>query len=83
MQQKAPRYNVSDKFFPFFGRGKTTHNISKMKLKQIPMTEMPDLLNVVQGIQEKEQSGKGESSVTFRMDGDIYWIEGKSRHVIS
>lgn len=47
------------------------------------MTEMPDLLNVVQGIQEKEQSGKGESSVTFRMDGAIHWIEGKSRHVIS
>lgn len=55
MQQKAPRQKVSDKFFSFFGRGKTTHNISKMKLKQPPMTAMPDLLNVVQGIQEKEQ----------------------------
>lgn len=44
---------------------------------------MPGLLNVVQGLQEKEQSGKGESSVTFRMDGDIHCVEGKSRPVAS
>lgn len=50
---------------------------------QTPKTAMPDLLNVAQEIQEKEQSGKGESSVTFRMDGDIHWVEGKSRHVAS
>lgn len=84
--KKCSRESQDKKFqinFSSFGRGKNTHNISKVKLKQTLMTEMPDLLNMIQGIQEKEQSGKGESSVTFSMDGDIHWVEGKSRHVAS
>lgn len=40
---------------------------------------MPELLNRAQGIQVGE-SGKRESSITFRMSSDTHSIEGNSMH---
>lgn len=51
-----------------------------MKLKQTPMTVMPDLLNIVQGIQRIGQSGKRESSINYRMNGETHNVEGNSMH---
>ena len=51
-----------------------------MKLKQTPITVMPDLFNMVQGIQEIGQSDKRESSITFRMNRDTDSVEGNSMH---
>lgn len=66
--------------FSFFGGGKTIWSISKMKLKQTPTTVMPDLLDMVQRIQEIGQSGKRESSINFRMNGDTHSVEENSMH---